>query len=100
VQPTSGLPTPDTVGISAAAGRYLRLTPARSPQRVVLHVVRDGLDPGRTPAPTAAHLVKHVPDPRVLRHAHAHLRKVTRERITVHEARAPATPNLHTRRRS
>lgn len=75
-------------------GTRRRMVPARSPQWVVVWVLRSVVDPDWMPASAAAELVERIPDPAVLRRAHAQLRSVTRHRSTVRQARAIATLNL------
>jgi hypothetical protein len=79
---------------SAAAGRHVRLIPARSPQWVVLYVMREALHPEWIPASTTARLLDLVPDLLVLRHARARLRNVSSGHATVPEERAVASLNL------
>jgi hypothetical protein len=70
------------------------MVPARSPQWVVVWVLRSAVDPDWIPASAAAELVERIPDPTVLRRARVQLRSVTRHRSTVRQARAIATVNL------
>lgn len=81
-------------GIAPAGRAFRRLVPARSPQWVVVWVLRSALAPDWTPTVAAAALVDRIPDPVVLRDARRRLRSVTRHRSTVHQARALATLNL------
>jgi len=61
---------------------------------VVLHLLRDVLDPSWAPGPAADRLATRVHDAEVLRHARARLRGVTAQRTTVWQARALATLNM------
>ncbi|MFF0342746.1 hypothetical protein [Kribbella sp. NPDC004875] len=79
---------------SATTGRSLRLLPAQSPEWVIVQVMRDAQGPEWTPASAADRLVDRIPDPRVLRHARAHLRTIAGRRVTIHRLRAVATLNL------
>ncbi|MGW7684035.1 hypothetical protein ACWGID_25060 [Kribbella sp. NPDC054772] len=56
--------------------------------------MRDAQGPEWTPASAADRLIDRVPDPRVLRHARAHLRTIAGKRVTIHRLRAVATLNL------
>lgn len=80
-----------THGMSPAGAASLRLIPPRSPQWVVVWVLRSVLDPDWEPASSAAELVERTSDPVVLRRAQARLRTVARHRGTVRHARAIAT---------
>ena len=85
-QPLPSLPVP-------AAGRAAG-TALRSPQAVVIHLLRHVMEPSWAPGPAAAVLLRDVDDDRVLRRARALLRIATRERIVPSHARAFATVTM------
>ena len=85
-QPLPTLPVP-----AAAGGVGLEL---RSPQGVVIHLLRHVMEPSWAPGPAAAVLLRDVDDDRVLRRARALLRIATRERIVPSHARAFATVTM------
>lgn len=85
-QPLPTLPMP-----TAARGAGLDL---RSPQGVVIHLLRHVMEPSWAPGPAAATLLQDVDDDRVLRRARALLRIATRERIVPSHARAFATVTM------
>jgi hypothetical protein len=66
----------------------------RSPQGVVIHLLRQVMEPSWAPGPAADALLQGVDDDRVLRRARALLRIATRERIVPAHARAFATVTM------
>ncbi|MFC8500916.1 hypothetical protein ACFUC1_01050 [Pedococcus sp. NPDC057267] len=66
----------------------------RSPQGVVVHLLRHVMDPSWAPGPAAAVLLRDVDDDRLLRRARALLRIATRERIVPSHVRAFATVTM------
>lgn len=62
-----------------------------SPQLVLIHVLRQVMEPSWAPGPAAEHLLCRVEDPLVLRQARALLRIVTRRRVIPAHLRAYAT---------
>lgn len=79
--------------MSEAAG-ITDTPPVRSPQWVIVQVLRDALEPNWTPMSAATHLVDRAPDPHMLRHTRARLRVTASRRTTVHRLRALATLSL------
>ena len=66
----------------------------RSPQGVVIHLLRQVMEPSWAPGPAAEVLLQGVDDDQVLRRARALLRIATRERIVPSHARAFATVTM------
>ena len=85
-QPLPSLPVP-----AGVRGATLDL---RSPQGVVIHLLRQVMEPSWAPGPAAEVLLQGVDDDQVLRRARALLRIATRERIVPSHARAFATVTM------
>jgi hypothetical protein len=65
-----------------------------SPQSVLIHVLRQVMEPSWAPGSAAEQLLGEVQDPLVLRQARALLRIVTRRRVITAHLRAYATITL------
>lgn len=75
--------------------RVARTVPAGTTEAVLLHVLREALDPGWTPLGAAHRLLERVHgDLRALRVARARLAAAANGGITVSQARALATLNI------
>ncbi|WP_460938967.1 hypothetical protein [Phycicoccus ginsengisoli] len=61
---------------------------------MVIHLLRQVMEPSWSPGPAAEALLQGVDDDRVLRHARVLLRIATRERIVPAHARAFATVTM------
>lgn len=87
-------PTVAPRALATCPRRSARLIPAGSPQWVLLHLIRETLNPGWTPSAAADHLLEHVESCHAMRVARARLRQVDSQRATLLQARALATLNL------
>lgn len=75
--------------------RVARTVPAGTAEAVLLHVVREALDPAWTPLTAARHLTEQVHgDLRAMRAARARLLEVANGGATVPQARALAALNI------